>query len=265
MGAASTVPVVVIGGGVMGGAIASGLVRDGWTQVSVVEAAAARRAQLATEPGLTVSAALDDVVQGAQVVVLAVKPADATAALDQAARALPAGVLVLSVCAGVTLATLADHLPAGTPIVRVMPNTPAQIGAGMAVLSPNTAVTGEQLDLASWLMGAVGEVLVLPESRQDAVTAVSGSGPAYLFYLAEAMIEAGVQLGLTREQSGVLVRQTLLGSAQLLALGEHPVVLRERVTSPGGTTAAAIRQLDAHAVKAAVGDAIWAAHDRSRG
>ena len=115
------------------------------------------------------------------------------------------------------------------------------------------------------LMGAVGEVLVLPESRQDAVTAVSGSGPAYLFYLAEAMIEAGVQLGLTREQSGILVRQTLLGSAQLLAMGEHPAVLRERVTSPGGTTAAAIRQFDAHAVKAAVSDAIWAAHDRSRG
>ena len=145
------------------------------------------------------------------------------------------------------------------------PLTPAQIGAGMAVLSPNSSVTGEQLELAARLMGAVGEVLVLPESRQDAVTAVSGSGPAYLFYLAEAMIEAGVQLGLTREQSGILVRQTLLGSAQLLAMGEHPAVLRERVTSPGGTTAAAIRQFDAHAVKAAVSDAIWAAHDRSRG
>ena len=258
-------PVVVIGGGVMGGAIASGLVRDGWTRVSVVEAVPARRAQLAGESGLTVGAVLDEVVDGAQVVVLAVKPADATKVLDHAAGLLPADALVLSVCAGVAIATIADHLPAGTPIVRVRPNTPAQIGAGMAVLSPNSAVTGEQLELAARLMGAVGEVLVLPESRQDAVTAVSGSGPAYLFYLAEAMIEAGVQLGLTREQSGILVRQTLLGSAQLLAMGEHPAVLRERVTSPGGTTAAAIRQFDAHAVKAAVSDAIWAAHDRSRG
>ena len=141
----------------------------------------------------------------------------------------------------------------------------AQVGAGMAALSPNQAVADDQLQLAVRLMGAVGRVIVLPEALQDAVTAVSGSGPAYVFYLAEAMIEAGVQLGLTRQQSDELVRQTILGSAQLLAGGEHPAVLRERVTSPGGTTAAAIRQLDAHAVRAAISAAVWAAHDRSRG
>ncbi|MGB3954088.1 MAG: pyrroline-5-carboxylate reductase [Brooklawnia sp.] len=263
--ATSTLPVVVVGGGVMGGALASGLVRDDWTRVSIVEALPERRAQLADELGVPVSAELADLLPGAAVLVLAVKPNHAAAVLDQAFDLIEPGTLVLSICAGVTIAELADHLPAGTPIVRAMPNTPAQVGAGMAALSANQAVTDDQLQLAVRLMGAVGRAIVLPESLQDAVTAVSGSGPAYVFYLAEAMIEAGVQLGLTRQQSDELVRQTILGSAQLLAGGEHPAVLRERVTSPGGTTAAAIRQLDAHAVRAAISAAVWAAHDRSRG
>lgn len=257
--------VVVVGGGVMGGALASGLVRDGWTRVGVVEAVPDRRAQLADELGIPVSGELADLVPGAKVLVLAVKPKDAGAVLDQASDLIEPGALVLSICAGVTITELAGHLPTGTPIVRGMPNTPAQVGAGMAALSPNPAVGDDQLRTAVRLMGAVGRVIVLPESLQDAVTAVSGSGPAYVFYLAEAMIEAGVQLGLTRQQADQLVRQTILGSAQLLAGGEHPAVLRERVTSPGGTTAAAIRQLDAHAVRAAVSDAVWAAHDRSQG
>ncbi len=261
----STLPVVVVGGGVMGGALASGLVRDGWTRVSIVEAVPERRTQLADEFGVPVSGKLADLVPGARVLVLAVKPNHAAAVLDQASGLIEPGTLVLSLCAGVTIAELADHLPAGTPIVRVMPNTPAQVGAGMAALSPNQAVADDQLQLAVRLMGAVGRVIVLPEALQDAVTAVSGSGPAYVFYLAEAMIEAGVQLGLTRQQADELVRQTILGSAQLLAAGQHPAVLRERVTSPGGTTAAAIRQLDAHAVRAAISAAVWAAHDRSRG
>lgn len=257
-------PVVIIGGGVMGGAIASGLAADGWQQLSVVEASPARRGELADQ-GLRVHESPGEAVAGASVVALVVKPADATVVCDQITGALAPGTLVMSMCAGVPLSVLADHLPPGTPIVRVMPNTPAQIGAGMAALSPNQSVSQAQQELAVQLMSAVGEAIVLPEKLQDAVTAISGSGPAYLFYVAEAMIEAGVQLGLTRAQADVLTRQTLLGSAQLLAAGEHPAVLRERVTSPGGTTAAAIRELDAHAVRAAIADAIWAAHDRSRG
>lgn len=258
-------PVVIIGGGVMGGALASGLVADGWTDVSVVEASPERRTQLAGNPGLRVTGELGDVVRDAAVVALVVKPKDATAVLDQVSQYLGEDALVMSMCAGVPIATLAAHLPQGTPVIRVMPNTPAQIRAGMAALSPGDTVDDGQLELATRLMKAVGESIVLPESLQDAVTAISGSGPAYVFYLAEAMIEAGVQLGLTRDQAGQLVRQTILGSAQLLAAGEHPAVLRERVTSPGGTTAAAIRELDAHAVRAGIADAIWAAHDRSRG
>lgn len=266
MNAAADLPVVIIGGGVMGGAIAAGLVADGWTQICVVETSPARRAELAAAvPGLRVVAQADEVVAGARVVTLLVKPGDATAVLDQIADQLSTETLVLSMCAGVPISTLDQHLPPGAPIVRVMPNTPAQIGQGMAALSPNAEVSPDQLDLAIRLLSAVGQVLVLPESKQDAATAISGSGPAYLFYLAEAMIEAGVQMGLTRDQADQLVRQTMLGSAQLLAAGDHPAVLRERVTSPGGTTAAAIRVLDAHAVRAGIADAIWAAHDRSRG
>lgn len=257
-------PVVVIGGGVMGGAIAAGLVADGWTKISVVEASPERRAQLAANPGLRVSAEAGDVVAGASVVALVVKPKDATAVLDQICQHLDEQTLVMSMCAGVPIATLAAHLPSQTAIIRVMPNTPAQIGAGMAALSAGVFVDEAQLEVATRLMRAVGEVIVVPESLQDAVTAISGSGPAYVFYLAESMIEAGVQLGLTRDQASQLVRQTILGSARLLAMGEHPAVLRERVTSPGGTTAAAVRQLEAHGVRAGIADAIWAAHDRSR-
>ncbi|MGI5950625.1 MAG: pyrroline-5-carboxylate reductase [Brooklawnia sp.] len=257
-------PVTIIGGGVMGGAIATGLVANGWSSISVVEASPGRRAELAGTPGLNVVASAAEVVEDAQVVALVVKPKDAAGVLDQIADQLPQGVLVMSMCAGVGLQALAGHLPAGTPLIRVMPNTPAQVGSGMAVLSPNQYVGDEQLQLGTQLMSAVGAAIVLPESAQDAVTAISGSGPAYVFYLAEAMIEAGVQLGLSRADADQLTRQTIIGAGQLLATGEHPGVLRERVTSPGGTTAAAIRQLDANAVRAGIADAIWAAFERSR-
>ncbi len=254
----------IIGGGVMGGAIATGLVADGWARISVVEASAERRAELARTPGLHVVASAAEELGSAQVVALVVKPGDAAGVLDQIAGQLSRGVLVMSMCAGIGLRVLAGHLPPGTPLIRVMPNTPAKVGAGMAVLSPNEHVSQEQLQLGIRLMSAVGAAIVLPESAQDAVTAISGSGPAYVFYLAEAMIEAGVQLGLSRADADQLTRQTIIGAGALLARGEHPGVLRERVTSPGGTTAAAVRQLDANAVRAGIADAAWAAFERSR-
>lgn len=256
--------VAIIGGGTMGGAIASGLVARGWRHVSVVEVSAARRAELAGVAGLTVTDSPDGTVPGAEVVCLLVKPKDVAAALDQLAPLLAEGALVMSMCAGVTIAELAAHLPGGQPVVRVMPNTPARIGLGMAACSPGAGVADSQLELAVALMAAVGKAIVVPESLQDAVTAVSGSGPAYVFHLAESMIEAGVQVGLTRVQASELAVQTIVGAAGLLDTGEHPTILREQVTSPGGTTAAAIRQLDAHGVRSAVSDAVWAAHDRCR-
>lgn len=261
----SQVAVVVVGGGVMGGAIASGLTSQGWANVTVVEPGPARRTELVEEPGLQVVGSVAEIDGNPDVIAIVVKPNVAAAVCGQIAPLIGEQTLVMSMCAGVALGALASNLPAGIPIVRVMPNTPAQVGAGMSALSPNELVSEPQLDLVTALMGAVGETMVVPESQQDAVTAVSGSGPAYVFYLAEALIEAGVQVGLTRAQADRLARQTIVGSARLLAGGEHPTVLRERVTSPGGTTAAGIRALDAHATRAAVSDAVWAAYRRSRG
>lgn len=259
-----TTPVVVVGGGVMGAAVAGGLAANGWQQVTVVEARPGRRAELAEMGGFRVSATAARPVASAAVVCLLVKPKDVALALAEVAPALPVDCCVVSMCAGVRLATLAAGLPPATPIVRAMPNTPAQVGMGMSVLSPGPDVSPGQLQLVGELLGAVGRTMVLPETLQDAATAVSGSGPAYVCYLAESMIEAGVQQGLSRAQATELVVATIEGTAALLGEGSHPTLLRESVTSPGGTTAAAIRQLDAHAVRGAVADALWAAHDRSR-
>lgn len=255
--------VVIIGGGAMGGAIATGLAGAGWDDVHVVEANPARREELAAVSGLAVTDDLSAVVAGADAVAVVVKPKDVDATLDVLAPQLPAGAVVCSMAAGMTLDHLAAHLPAGTGIVRVMPNTPARVGFGMAALSPNQHVTADQLELATQIMAGVGKAVVVAEKLQDAVTAVSGSGPAYLFYIAESMIDAGVQLGLPREVASTLTRQTILGAAKLLETGEHPTVLRENVTSPGGTTAAAIAEFDAHAVKAGIAAGMRACHDAS--
>ena len=196
---------------------------------------------------------------------LVVKPQDVAELLPEIASTMAPGTLVVSLCAGITIAQLEADLPAGTPVVRVMPNTPAQVGEGMAALSPGSHASQEHLAHASDILTAVGRAVVVPERYQDAVTAVSGSGPAYLFYVVEAMIDAGVMLGLPRDITTQLVVQTMYGSAKLLLeSGEHPALLRERVTSPGGTTAAALRQLEDHRVKAAFMTALEAARDRSK-
>jgi pyrroline-5-carboxylate reductase len=258
--------VALLGAGRMGQAIITGLRSAGWDAARIVavephaETAAAVRAAHGVEV-LTAEQAVAD----ADVVVVAVKPHQVGALLDEVAAHLAAGATVVSLAAGVSTTALAAHLPAGTAIVRVMPNTPALVGAGMSVLSPGAGCPPEAVALAREVLGAVGAVREVPESAQDAVTAVSGSGPAYVFYLAEAMIDAGVLLGLPRPLAHDLTVSTLLGAATMLdRTGEHPTVLRENVTSPGGTTAAAIHALDAAAVRAAVGDAMRACRDRSR-
>jgi pyrroline-5-carboxylate reductase len=164
----------------------------------------------------------------------------------------------------VPTARIEAALPTGTAVVRVMPNTPALVDEGMSVLSAGAHATPEHLDEAEALLSAVGQVRRVPESQQDAVTALSGSGPAYFFFLVEAMIDAGILLGLPRTLAADLIVQTALGAATMLRdSGEHPVQLREAVTSPGGTTIAAIRELERHGVRAALIAAIEAAHDRS--
>jgi pyrroline-5-carboxylate reductase len=173
--------------------------------------------------------------------------------------------LVVSLAAGITTAFVESRLPDGTAVVRVMPNTPALVDEGMAAVSAGSHCDEAHLREAEELMRSTGKVVRVPEKQQDAVTAISGSGPAYVFFVVESMIEAGVHLGLPRSTATELVVQTLVGSAKLLReTGEHPVVLRERVTSPGGTTAAALRLLENGKVRADFLAAIEAARDRSR-
>ncbi|UFU02512.1 pyrroline-5-carboxylate reductase [Ruania suaedae] len=194
-----------------------------------------------------------DAVAGADVVILAVKPKDIGDVAAEIAPALQPGAVVVSVAAGISTAYLGSRLPAGTAVVRVMPNTPATIGAGVSVLSAGEHATDEHLDQVARLLAGTGAVHRVQETYQDAVTAISGSGPAYVFYLIDALAEAGVLGGLSRDLARELAVQTVAGAgAMAQQTGEHPVVLRERVSSPAGTTVAAIRELDERGVRAAV-------------
>ena len=254
---------VVVGGGRMGEALVAGLLAAGWASagdVLVVEPVASRRTELSERyPGLGVAA---EPARGDGAVV-AVKPAD----VEAACRALAAAGAgrVLSIAAGVPLARLEDWLGGGVPVVRAMPNTPALVGCGAAAIAPGTAAGDDDLTWAGELLSAVGSVERVDERLLDAVTGLSGSGPAYVFMVAEALIDAGVHAGLTRPVSRALVVQTLLGSARLLAeSGDEPEALRAAVTSPGGTTAAGLRALEARALRSALLEAVAAATERSR-
>jgi pyrroline-5-carboxylate reductase len=203
-------------------------------------------------------------VPEADIVVVAVKPDDVVTALESAAPALGDDTMILSIAAGVTLSTLEAAVP-GRAVVRAMPNTPAIVREGAAAIAAGTHATDVHLALAERVLGAVGVVVRLPEKQLDAVTGLSGSGPAYVFLLAESLIEAGVLVGLPRDASRDLVTQTLLGSARLLAAGdETPESLRAAVTSPGGTTAAGLAELEARGFRAAVLGAVRVATERSR-
>ncbi|MGY1855270.1 pyrroline-5-carboxylate reductase [Modestobacter sp. SYSU DS0290] len=256
----------IVGGGKIGEALLAGLVRraGGGDGIWVVERSPQRAAELTARYGVG-AVDLAEAAARARVLLLAVKPQDVDALLGLLAPHVTADEhLVVSVAAGVPTARIESTLPAGTPVVRVMPNTPALVDAGMSVLSAGAHATEEHLDEAEALLAPVGQVRRVPEGQQDAVTALSGSGPAYFFFLVEAMIDAGILLGLPRSVAADLIVQTAYGSAVMLRdSGEHPVQLREAVTSPGGTTIAAIRELERHGVRAALIAAIEAAHRRS--
>lgn len=257
----------VLGGGVMGEALVTALLTAGWTadDVDVTERSAARAMELSGRYGVRAADPNAKAVKGAGLVLIAVKPQVVPEVLAEIAPTLRPGTLVVSVAAGIPVAVYEAALPAGTPVVRVMPNTPALVGKGASAIAPGTHATDEHLDLAERALAATGLVVRVAEKDLDAVTAISGSGPAYAFYLIDAMAEAGVLLGLTRDLATRLAVATVEGSAALAAqTGDHPVVLRERVSSPGGTTVAGVAALDAHGVRAGVVAAARAAHDRSR-
>lgn len=257
--------IAVLGGGVMGETLTVGFLRlDPRPDVVIVEKQPERAEILESTLGVAVLG-LDDALAGADVVVLVVKPQDTPALLTQMGDAVSPGATVISIAAGIRTATIEAAVPSGVSVVRAMPNTPARIGEGVTGISAGVHCTPEALALAQRLLESVGLVVTVPEDLQDAVTAVSGSGPAYLFYLAEAMTSAGVELGLDVEVARQMVNRTLLGASMLLdTSGEPAEELRRRVTSPGGTTAAAIATLGDHSVDESVVAALTAARDRSR-
>ncbi|MCV7260444.1 pyrroline-5-carboxylate reductase [Mycobacterium shimoidei] len=279
--------IAIIGGGSMGEALLSGLLRAG-RQVKdlVVAERLPERARYLSDTYSVLVTSATEAAENATFVILAVKPTDVEAVVAEIARAAaeaddsPEQVFI-TVAAGVTTGYLESKLPAGTPVVRVMPNAPALVGAGISALAQGRFVSPEQVKEVKALFGSVGDVLTVSESQLDAVTAVSGSGPAYYFLMVEAMVDAGVTAGLSRPVATELVVQTMAGSAAMLldrmqqdraaragaaadpALDTTAAQLRAAVTSPGGTTAAALRELERRGFRTAVDEAIQAAKTRS--
>jgi len=257
--------IAVLGAGKIGEALLSGLLTAGRSadELLFTERYPDRAAELTKRYGVR-SVDVPDAAAEADVLVVAVKPQDIEPLLDELAPVIRPDTLVVSLCAGLPTRLYQRRLPEGTPVVRVMPNTPMLVGEAMSAISAGKHASAAHLALVEDLLGSVGRVVRVPESQQDAVTALSGSGPAYFFFLVEAMIDAGILLGLPRAVAADLIIQSAVGAARMLRdTGEHPVTLREAVTSPGGTTIMAIRELENHGVRAALLAAIEAARDRS--
>jgi pyrroline-5-carboxylate reductase len=259
--------VAFLGAGKMGEALISGLIRSGGRQTEEIMVTARREeraGELADRHGVQASLSNPEAARWAKVLVLTVKPQDMDALLDQVGGAVGPEHLVITFAAGIRTASIEHRLPAGVPVVRVMSNVPVLVDEAMSVISPGAHAEDKHLSVAEELLSSVGRVIRLAEVHQDAVTATSGSGPAYFALLAEAMIDACILLGLSRDVATELIVQTMLGSAKMLRdTGKHPVEIREMVTSPGGTTIAAIRHLEQAGVRAAFLNAIDAARQRS--
>jgi pyrroline-5-carboxylate reductase len=258
--------IAVLGAGQMGEALVSGLLRAGCPPATVI--AAVRRADraeaLREAYGIEVLGAAA-AARRAGTLLITVKPQDMAALLDEIGPEVTVDKLVISVAAGITTAFIGRKLKGDVPVVRVMSNTPVLVDEAMSVISPGSHAGEEHLKRAEELLRPVGKVLRIPESQQDAATALSGSGPAYVYFLVEAMVDAGILLGMPRSNALEMVKQAVYGAATMLReSGEHPVILREAVTSPGGTTINAIRELEKHGVRAAFLAAIEAARDRGR-
>jgi len=258
--------VAILGAGKMGEALLSGLLRAGRAPADLLftERHEERTKLLQDSYGVT-GVSNPDAAAQADTLLVAVKPQEIAALLDELGPVVTERNLVITIAAGIPTKFLEDRLPAQPPVVRVMSNTPVFVDQAMSAISPGSHAGEEHLNRTEALLRPVGKVIRVPEAQLDAVTALSGSGPAYFFYLVEAMIDAGILLGLPRAVAAELIVQTAVGSAQMLRdSGEHPVQLREAVTSPGGTTIAAIRELENHGVRAALLAALEAARDRSR-
>lgn len=258
--------VAVIGAGKIGELLLAGLLRAGWPADRLLGTTRRpeRADELAKRYGIRIVDNLTAVAQ-AEVLAITVKPQDAGVLMAEIGARVPRDKLLISLCAGLPTSFFSARLAEDTPVVRVMTNTPAVVDAAMTAIAAGPYATGEHLALAEEMFTPLGRTIRLPESQLDAVTALSGSGPAYFYYLVEAMTDAGILLGLPRQVAHDLIVQSAIGSAIMLRdSGEHPVTLREAVTSPAGTTISAIRELERHAVRAALIAALEAARDRAR-
>ncbi|MEV0257916.1 pyrroline-5-carboxylate reductase [Streptomyces sp. NPDC050732] len=266
MSSSTSQKVAVLGTGKIGEALLSGMIRGGWAPADllVTTRRQERADELRTRYGVTpVSNA--DAAEQADTLILACKPQDMAKLLDELAPHVTPDRLIISAAAGITTAFIEERLAEATPVVRVMPNTPVLVDEGMSVISAGSHASAAALAHAEAIFGAVGKTLRVPETQQDACTALSGSGPAYFYFLVEAMTDAGILLGLPRDKAHDLIVQAAVGASVMLRdSGEHPVKLRENVTSPAGTTINAIRELENHGVRAALIAALEAARDRSR-
>lgn len=257
----------VIGGGRMGEALINGLLEGGAIgpdQTRVAEPLSARRSELSSTYGVTCFDAASHAAEGADLILLAVKPQLIDSVLAEIAD-VSNGALIISIAAGISCARLESQLPAGAAVVRVMPNTPAMVRSGMSVISGGAEATPEQVDLVRELFSFVGEALIIDEVYQDAATAISGSGPAYMALFIDALARAGVRNGLARDVAELLAVQTMKGTAEMLReTGMHPEQLVDGVSSPGGTTVAAIEQLEAGGLRSAVYRAVEACVTRAK-
>lgn len=257
--------IAVLGAGKIGESLLSGLLDSGRhaDELLFTERNPERAAELTARYGVT-HVDVPQAVSRAEVLIIAVKPQDIEPVLHELAPLVGPDSLIVSMCAGLPTSLYERRLPEAIPVVRVMPNTPMLVGAAMSAVSPGSHASGKHVQIVKDILSCVGKVVEIPESQQDAVTALSGSGPAYFFFLVEAMIDAGILLGVPRAVAEQLIVQSAVGAAKMLEQGEeHPVLLREAVSSPAGTTINAIRELEKHGVRAALLDAIEAARDRS--
>lgn len=260
----------VLGAGMMGGALARGLVGGEAmvpANIRLFDTDGAKATTLAESLGAGAHAAVSaaEAIAGADIVLLAVKPPMVAGVLSEISPALRPGQLVLSIAAGIRLATIEGLLPDGTPVIRTMPNTPSLVGHGATAISQGQHATDAHLSLAQSLFAAVGVSVVVPERLLDAVTGLSGSGPAYVYLMIEALADGGVKEGLPRDTARLLAAQTVSGAAQMvLSSDQHPAQLKDSVTTPGGTTIAALHVLERAGIRAALIDAVEAAARRSR-
>jgi pyrroline-5-carboxylate reductase len=257
-----------IGAGAMAEALISGLLQARTVEPSniiISEIAASRLDIMTKRYGISAADSNSDLVRKARTVILAVKPQDLRGVLHGLNGSFSNCQLVISIVTGITIAEMERMLPEKTGVIRVVPNTPCLVGEGVSVISLGSKALPEHQEIAEKLLRSVGQVFALPERDLDAVTGLSGSGPAYIYLVIEALTDAGVRVGLSRQAAGILAYQTVLGAAKMVRdTGKHPAELKDMVTSPGGTTITGLHVLEARGVRAALMDAVVAATDKAR-